>query len=96
MINSARALGTGRRLTQPSTPRTSGLVECFNGRIANVLKTRRFSSGQDLDKTLMRYVARYNHQLPQAALNSKTPIQAVRDWYACRLDLLHKRPCDGS
>ena len=45
------------------TPRTNGMVERFNGRIADVLKTHRFNSAEDLEQTLMRYVALYNHQL---------------------------------
>ncbi len=48
------------------------MVELFNSRIADVLKTNRFTSGVDLEQTLMRYVTLYNHQIPQSALNSKT------------------------
>jgi hypothetical protein len=40
------------------------MVERFNGRIADVLKTHRFHSGQDMEQTLIRCVALYNHQLP--------------------------------
>jgi hypothetical protein len=29
------------------------MVERFNGRIADVLKTHRFTSGEDLEQTLM-------------------------------------------
>lgn len=42
----------------------------------------------------MRYVALYNHQLPQSALKSKTPLQAIKDWYAIKPELFHKRPYD--
>jgi transposase InsO family protein len=63
-----QALNIEHRLTKPRTPRTNGMVERFNGRIADVLKTHRFTSGEDLEQTLMRYVALYNHQLPQSAL----------------------------
>jgi transposase InsO family protein len=82
------------RLTRPRTPKTNGMVERFNGRIADVLKTHRFQSGQDLEQTLIRYVALYNHQLPQSALKSKTPIQAMKDWYASHPHLFTKRPYD--
>jgi len=58
-----------------------GLVERFNGRIADVRKTHRFTSCEDLEQTLMSYVAFYNHQLPQSALKSKTPMRAMKDWY---------------
>lgn len=89
-----QALGIEHRLTQPRTPRTNGMVERFNGRIADVLKTHRFHSGQDLEQTLMRYVTLYNHHLPQSALKSKTPIQTMKDWYVSHPDLFHKRPYD--
>jgi len=44
------------------------MVERFNGRIADVLKAHRFRNGEDLEQTLLRCVALYNHQLPQSAL----------------------------
>ena len=62
------------RLTKPRSPQTNGMVERFNGRIADVLKTNRFVSGADLEKTIMRYVGLYNTQLPQSALASRTPV----------------------
>ncbi|MBS0391395.1 MAG: transposase, partial [Proteobacteria bacterium] len=89
-----QALCIEHRLTKPRTPRTNGMVERFNGRIADVLTTHRFSSGEDLEQTLLRYVALYNHQLPQSALKSKTPMQAMKDWYHERPHLFHKRPYD--
>ena len=70
------------------------MVERFNGRIADVLKTHRFTSGEDLEQTLMRYVALYNHQLPQSALKSKTPMRAMKDWYTSNPHLFVKRPYD--
>jgi len=39
-------------------------------------------------------VALYNHQLPQSALKSKTPMQTMKDWYASHPHLFHKRPYD--
>ncbi len=56
-------LGIEHRLTKPRTPKTNGMVERFNGRIADVLKTHRFNSAQDLEQTLVRYVGLYDHQL---------------------------------
>lgn len=61
----------GRMTLQADNPRcpdieiTNGMVERFNGRIADVLKTNRFVSGEDFEKTIMRYVGLYNMQLPQ-------------------------------
>lgn len=57
------------------------MVERFNDRIADVLKTHRFNSAEDMQQTLLCYVALYNHQLPQSALHSKTPIQAMKQWF---------------
>jgi transposase InsO family protein len=37
-------LGIEHRLTKPRTPKTNGMVERFNGRISDVLKTHRFNS----------------------------------------------------
>ena len=43
--------------------------------------SQRFNSAQDLQQTLLRYVALYNHQLPQSALKGQTPMQAMKLWY---------------
>ena len=45
--------------------------------LAYVLKTRRFNSREDMEQTLLRYVALYSHPLAQSALGSKTPVQAM-------------------
>ena len=88
------ALGIEHRLTKPRTPKTNGMVERFNGRISDVLNTHHFISGQDMRETLLRYTTLYNHQFPQSALKSKTPIQAMKDWYKTHPNLFHKKPYD--
>lgn len=87
-------LGIEHRLTKPRTPQTNGMVERFNGRISDVLKTHHFDSAQDLEQTLLRYVALYNHQLPHSALLSNTPMQTMKAWYASHPHLFRKRPYD--
>ena len=89
-----RALGIEHRLTRPRTPKTNGMVERFNGRISDVLNTHRFNSSLDLEQTLLRYVALYNHQLPQSVLKSKTPLQTMKDWHLSNPELFHRRPYD--
>ena len=86
------ALGIEHRLTKPRTPQTNGMVERFNGRIADVLRTHHFNNAEDMSQTLMRYVTLYNHQLPQSALKSQTPMQAMKDWYDSHPHLFHKKP----
>jgi hypothetical protein len=70
-------LGIEHRLTPPMRPQTNPRhdprtdggscldVEGFNGRIEDVLQSHRFQSGEDLEKTLRRYVQLNNSQLPR-------------------------------
>jgi len=89
-----QVLNIEHRLAKPRTPRTDGMVESFYRRIADVLKTHRLTSCKDLEQMLMRYVALYNHQLPQSALKNKTPMSAMKDWYGFHPHLFVKRPYD--
>ena len=85
-------LGIEHRLAPPMHPQTNGMVERFNGRIEDVLQSHHFRSGEDLETTLHRYVRLYNQQLPQSALGSKTPLQAMKDWHTLKPDLFRKQP----
>ena len=75
------ALDIEHRPTPPKSPQTNGMLERFNGRIEEVLQSHPFRSGEEQETTLHRYVWLYNQQLPQSALGSKTPLQAMKDWY---------------
>ncbi len=54
-------------------------VERFNGRIEEVPQSHHFRSGGYLEATLHRNVLLCNQQLPQSALGSKAPLQAMKD-----------------
>lgn len=58
------ALDIEHRLTPPKSPQTIGMVERFNGRIDEVLRSHHFRSGEELETTLHRYVWLYNQQAP--------------------------------
>jgi hypothetical protein len=66
------------RLATPRHPQTTGMVERFNGRINALLQQTRFDSKADLEATLMNYLKRYNHHIPQRAVDNQTPILASR------------------
>jgi len=86
------ALEIEHRLTPPKSPQTNGMVERFNGRIEEVLQSHHFRSGEELETTLHRYVWLYNQQLPQSALGSKAPLQAMKDWHKLKPELFRKQP----
>jgi hypothetical protein len=67
------------------------MVERFNGRIEEVLQSHHFRSGEELEATLHRYVWLYNQQLPQSALGSRSPLQAMKDWHKLKPELFKKR-----
>ncbi|MBU2963118.1 HlyD family efflux transporter periplasmic adaptor subunit, partial [Citreicella sp. C3M06] len=48
--------------------------------------------GEELETTLHRYVWLYNQQLPQSALGSKSPLQAMKDWHTLKPALIKKQP----
>ena len=68
------------------------MLERLNGRIEEVLQNHPFRSGEDLETTLHRYVWLYNQQLPQSALASKTPLQAMKEWHRFETEIFKKRP----
>ena len=86
------SLDIDHRLTPPKSPQTNGMVERFNGRIEEVLQSHHFRSGEELETTLLRYVWLYNQQLPQSALGSKSPLQAMKDWHKLKPELFKKQP----
>ena len=85
-----QALGIEHRLTKPRTPKTNGMVERFNGRLSQVLRSHHFNSAEDLEKTLHRFVWLYNHHLPQKALGHEAPVQALKKWKMKAPDLFVK------
>ena len=72
--------GIEHRLIPPGRPQTNGMVERFNGRIAELLRTTRFRSATELATALGHYRDLYNAAIPQRALGHITPLQALATW----------------
>ena len=93
-IRSCAARASGHRASpvlHHVIPQTNGMVERFNGRVAEVIKQTRFRSAAELETTLTHYVATYNHRIPQRALDHLSPIQACQKWRMERPELFVKR-----
>jgi hypothetical protein len=56
--------------------------------------SRRFDCRADLETTLLNYLKLYNHHIPQRAIDSKTPILALKEWQQKRPELFVKRVYD--
>jgi transposase InsO family protein len=82
------------RLAPPRHPQTNGMVERFNGRISELLQQTRFESRADLETTLLNYLKLYNHHIPQRAIGTKTPVQALKEWQQKKPELFVKRVYD--
>jgi transposase InsO family protein len=82
------------RLAPPRHPQTNGMVERFNGRISELISQTRFDSRADLEATLLNYLKLYNHHIPQRAIGSTTPVQALKDWQKRKPELFVKRVYD--
>jgi len=67
------------------------MVERTNDRLQDVLQSHRFSSGEDFEQAILRYVRLYNTRLPHSALKG-TPIYALKEWHHHKPDLFNKRP----
>jgi len=75
------------RLISPHHPQTNGMVERFNGRIAEILVNTKFESGENLEETLVRYARIYNNFIPQKMLGHISPVEAIKNWQQKRPEL---------
>jgi transposase InsO family protein len=86
-----KALDIEHRLSPPRHPQTNGMVERFNGRIAEVVQQTRFASGAELQTTLNGYMLTYNHHIPQRALGHLSPVDALKSWREKKPELFLKQ-----
>lgn len=83
--------GIEHRLIKPRNPQTNGMVERFNGRIADILKQTKFKSASHLKESLLKYGQIYNHHIAQKSLGHITPIQALKNWQKTHPKIFCKR-----
>lgn len=84
--------GIEHRLIKPKHPQTNGMIERFNGRVAEVLKSTTFISARHLETTLQQYRHLYNHYIPQKNLGHVTPIDKLKEYYRVKPELFQKKP----
>ncbi len=70
---------------------THGMIERFNGPIADLIRQTRFASASELETTLSHYFAFDNHSIPQRALGHLSPVQALKQWRIKQPELFSKR-----
>ncbi|SLN77002.1 hypothetical protein [Roseisalinus antarcticus] len=56
------------------------------------MQSHHFRSAEQLETTLHHYVWPDSQQLPQSALGSRTPLQAMKDWHNLYPELFKKKP----
>jgi len=78
------------RLIKPRHPQTNGMVERFNGRIADILDQTRFTSAVELKETLISYCKIYNNNIPQKNLGHIPPVSALKNWQKTDPDIFKK------
>jgi transposase InsO family protein len=86
-----KSLAIEHRLIPPRHPQTNGMVECFNGRISEIVGQTRFVCAAELESTLRNYLKVYNDTILQCGLDHQTPIQAIKKWHEKKPELFVKR-----
>lgn len=70
------------RLSRPWLPQINGMVERCHGRSSDLVQQTRFAPAAALVTTLDPSLKRYNHPIPQRALNPQAAFQALKQWQA--------------
>ena len=84
-------LNIEHRLIPPKHPQTNGMVERFNGRIAQLVNTTYFANAQEMTTTLEHYRTLYNQHIIQRNLGHSTPLQTLKEWYRKKPELFKKK-----
>jgi len=71
-----KALEDSRQETSPKK-HFEDMVERFNGRISDILKSTHFPSSKALAETISHYLKIYNYHIPQKNIGHQTPAQKL-------------------
>jgi transposase InsO family protein len=87
------------RLTQPSTPKTNGMVERVNGTIKkDTIKKNTYENLEQMNRDLMRFLVHYNlyrrHGGVRKELKVKTPFDALEKWFSIKPELFKQTPLE--
>jgi transposase InsO family protein len=80
LLTSCAEYNIEHRLIKAYTLQTNGMVECFNGRVLNVIKQTKFGLSKEFKKALMDYLRLYNHHIHQSLLDYLMLIQSLKKW----------------
>jgi transposase InsO family protein len=78
--------GVAHRMTRPSTPRTNGMVERFNGRVQREVLGITIYSDRDLETVLAGFNVAYNSRR-QRVLRGRSPDMVLHERLATKPDL---------
>lgn len=87
------------RLTQPSTPKTNGMVERANGIIkSNTILRERYACKEEMKTDLMKFLVFYllyrRHGSLKRELGVKTPFEAVEKWFELKPEIFLQKPLE--
>lgn len=87
------------RLTQPSTPKTNGMVERVNGTIKNnTILAHDYRDKMEMRNDLTAFLIYYNlyrrHGSLRKELNVRTPFEAIEIWFQLKPEIFYQKPTD--
>ncbi len=78
------------RIIKPRHPQSNDMVERFNDRTGEIIEQTRFSSKDDLRKTLTSYCKIYNNNIPQKNLGHIPPVTTPKNWQKTKPNISEK------
>ena len=74
--------GIEHRLSPAFHPQTNGMVERFNRRISELLRSYKVTSSKELNILLLKYMNTYDKMIKQRSLGWKTPEEKLKEYFS--------------